>query len=124
MVLLFAAGLTIAPTLIAQQFLLDRLVKQRMNLAQGLLSAANSSGVAIGTLAGGVIIDHVGVWLSTTAAAGTAVLAAALVTSIDCAALEREGAVQPPEQPGDHSDEPVAVLSFPDSTPQREAVPS
>jgi predicted MFS family arabinose efflux permease len=58
---LFLTGLTIAPTLIMQQALLDRTAPaHRLNEAQALLSASNTTGAAIGTAIAGVVIDSAG----------------------------------------------------------------
>lgn len=60
--LLFLTGLTIAPTLIMQQALVDQLAPvDRLNEAQAFLSAANTTGAAAGTAAAGVLIDVHGV---------------------------------------------------------------
>jgi MFS family permease len=76
--LLFLTGLTIAPTLIMQQTLLDRISPaHRLNEAQALLSAANTTGAAIGTAIAGLVIDLAGVaWSFAGAAAGVVVAAA------------------------------------------------
>ncbi len=59
--LLFLTGLTIAPTLIMQQSQLDLgTPRHRLNEAQSLLSAANTTGAAAGTALAGLIIDHRG----------------------------------------------------------------
>jgi MFS family permease len=59
--LLFLTGLTIAPTLIMQQHLLDQLAPaHRLNEAQAFLSAANTTGAAVGTAIAGILIDTVG----------------------------------------------------------------
>ncbi|MFD3444558.1 MFS transporter [Microbacteriaceae bacterium 4G12] len=70
---LFLTGLTIAPTLIMQQALLDRAAPpHRLNEAQALLSAANTTGAAIGTAIAGVVIDGAGLsWSFGGAALGT-----------------------------------------------------
>ncbi len=70
---LFLTGLTIAPTLIMQQALLDRAAPaHRLNEAQALLSAANTTGAAIGTAIAGIVIDAAGLsWSFAGAAAGT-----------------------------------------------------
>ena len=75
---LFLTGLTIAPTLIMQQTLLDRIAPaRRLNEAQALLSAANTTGAAIGTAIAGIVIDLAGVsWSFAGAAAGVVVAAA------------------------------------------------
>jgi predicted MFS family arabinose efflux permease len=74
---LFLTGLTIAPTLIMQQTLLDRISPaHRLNEAQALLSAANTTGAAVGTAIAGVVIDLAGVsWSFAGAAAGVVVAA-------------------------------------------------
>lgn len=60
--LLFCTGLTIAPTLIMQQSLLDHLTPgYRLNEAQSLLSAVNMVGMAAGTALAGILIDFRGV---------------------------------------------------------------
>jgi MFS family permease len=75
---LFLTGLTIAPTLIMQQALLDQLVPPaRLNEAQSFLSASNTAGAALGTAIAGVVIDVAGLsWSFAGAAAGVAVAAA------------------------------------------------
>ena len=76
---LFLTGLTIAPTLIMQQALLDQLVPPtRLNEAQAFLSASNTAGAALGTAIAGIVIDVAGLsWSFGGAALGVA--AAALV---------------------------------------------
>ncbi|HVX42983.1 MAG TPA: MFS transporter [Mycobacteriales bacterium] len=55
---LFLAGLSIAPSLIMQQNILDGLAPpQRVNEAQALLTAAGTSGAAAGTAIAGILID-------------------------------------------------------------------
>ncbi len=55
---LFLTGLAIAPTLIMQQALLDQLAPaDRLNEAQAFLSAANTTGAAVGTAIAGIVID-------------------------------------------------------------------
>lgn len=55
---LFVAGLSIAPSLIMQQNVLDHLApRNRANEAQALLTAAGTSGAAAGTAAAGITID-------------------------------------------------------------------
>jgi MFS family permease len=79
---LFLTGLTIAPTLIMQQSLLDRLAPaDRLNEAQAFLSASNTTGAALGTAIAGIVIDVAGLpWsfggaaLGVLFAAGVAVL--------------------------------------------------
>jgi MFS family permease len=59
--LLFLTGLTIAPTLIMQQQLLDHLAPaHRLNEAQAFLSASNTTGAAVGTAIAGILIDTAG----------------------------------------------------------------
>jgi MFS family permease len=59
---LFLTGLSIAPVLIMQQNLLDRLAPaHRLNEAQAFLSAANTTGAAVGTAVAGLVIDLAGV---------------------------------------------------------------
>ncbi|HEY0240888.1 MAG TPA: MFS transporter [Friedmanniella sp.] len=79
---LFLTGLTIAPTLIMQQALLDQLVPPaRLNEAQAFLSASNTAGAALGTAIAGVVIDVAGLsWSFGGAALGAA--AAALVARL------------------------------------------
>ena len=79
---LFLTGLTIAPTLIMQQALLDQLVPPgRLNEAQAFLSASNTSGAALGTAVAGVVIDAGGpAWSYAGAAVG--ILAAAVVAVV------------------------------------------
>jgi MFS family permease len=80
--LLFLTGLTIAPTLIMQQGLLDQLAPaHRLNEAQAFLSASNTTGAALGTAIAGVVIDVAGLsWsfggaaLGMVAAAGVSLL--------------------------------------------------
>lgn len=74
---LFLTGLTIAPTLIMQQTLVDRLTPQpRLNEAQALLSAANTTGAAVGTAIAGIVIDVAGLsWSFAGAALGVLVAA-------------------------------------------------
>ena len=79
---LFLTGLTIAPTLIMQQALLDQLAPaDRLNEAQAFLSASNTTGAALGTAIAGIVIDVGGLsWsfggaaLGVLFAAGVAVL--------------------------------------------------
>ncbi|GAA2110049.1 MFS transporter [Microlunatus panaciterrae] len=82
MPLLFVTGVTIAPTLIMQQNLLDHLAPQhRLNEAQALLSASNTTGAAAGTALAGVLIDFHGLnWSFGGAAIGVA--SAALIATI------------------------------------------
>jgi hypothetical protein len=79
---LFVTGLTVAPTLIMQQGLLDHLAPpHRLNEAQAFLSAANTTGAAVGTALAGILIDFFGLGWSfggAAAAAGLAALVAVL----------------------------------------------
>ncbi len=78
---LFLTGLTIAPTLIMQQALLDHLVPgHRLNEAQAFLSASNTTGAAVGTAVAGVVIDVAGLsWSYGGAALGVAAAAVVAV---------------------------------------------
>ena len=69
---LFLTGLTIAPTLIMQQALLDHLAPaDRLNEAQAFLSASNTTGAALGTAIAGIVIDAAGLpWAFAGAALG------------------------------------------------------
>jgi MFS family permease len=59
---LFLTGLTIAPTLVMQQALLDHVTPlHRLNEAQAFLGSANTTGAAIGTAIAGFLIDYSGV---------------------------------------------------------------
>ncbi|MBA8793392.1 MFS family permease [Friedmanniella endophytica] len=63
--LLFCTGLSIAPTLIMQQALLDHLAPgHRLNEAQAFLSASNTTGAAAGTALAGLLIDGYGLTFS------------------------------------------------------------
>jgi MFS family permease len=76
---LFLTGLTIAPTLIMQQTLLDRLApRQRLNEAQAFLAAANTTGAAVGTAIAGIVIDLAGLSWSFAGAAAGVMLAAGI----------------------------------------------
>jgi len=83
--LLFLTGCTIAPILIMQQALLDRLAPaHRLNEAQAFLSAANTTGGAAGTAIAGLVIDYAGLGVSFGGAAvgaGAAALVAILSQS-------------------------------------------
>lgn len=72
--LLFLAGLSIAPSLIMLQNLIDVLAPaHRVNEAQAWLSAASTTGAATGTAIAGLVIDAVGVtWGFAAAAAAVA----------------------------------------------------
>ncbi|HSU34233.1 MAG TPA: MFS transporter [Propionibacteriaceae bacterium] len=78
---LFLTGLTIAPTLIMQQSLLDRLAPaDRLNEAQAFLSASNTTGAALGTAVAGIVIDVAGLsWSFGGAALGVLFAAAVAV---------------------------------------------
>jgi predicted MFS family arabinose efflux permease len=73
--LLFLAGLSIAPSLIMLQNLIDALAPtHRVNEAQAWLSAASTTGAATGTAIAGIVIDAAGVpWGFAGAAAAVAV---------------------------------------------------
>ncbi len=59
---LFLAGLSIAPAIIVMQNLMDRSAPvHRIGEAQAWLSTANTTGVAVGTAAAGVVIETLGV---------------------------------------------------------------
>lgn len=79
--LLFVTGVTIAPTLIMQQSLVDHLAPaDRLNEAQAFLSAANTTGAAAGTALAGVLIDFHG--LDWSYAGASAALALAVVVAL------------------------------------------
>jgi MFS family permease len=80
---LFLTGLTIAPTLIMQQALLDHLAPaHRLNEAQAFLSASNTTGAAVGTAVSGIVIDLAGLpWSFGGAALGA--LFAALIAVLN-----------------------------------------
>ena len=79
---LFVVGLAIAPSLIIQQALVDASAPQgRTTEAQAWLSTAVTTGGALGTAAGGVVIEHAGVptaFACAAAALGGAALVALL----------------------------------------------
>ncbi len=80
--LLFVTGVTIAPTLIMQQSLLDHLSpSDRLNEAQAFLSASNTTGAAAGTELAGILIDFHGLAWSFGGAAIGAALAAVIATA-------------------------------------------
>lgn len=90
--LLFLIGLTIAPNLIIQQNLVDRLAPVgRVSEAQAWLSTSLTTGSAAGTAAAGALIQAVGVTASFSAAA--AALAVAVVVALG--AQPSFGAVTP-----------------------------
>ncbi|WP_375432743.1 MFS transporter [uncultured Friedmanniella sp.] len=77
--LLFCTGATVAPTLIMQQSLLDHLAPaDRLNEAQSLLTASNTTGAAAGTALAGLLIDFRGLDYSFAGAGFCAALAAVL----------------------------------------------
>lgn len=77
--LLFLTGLTIAPTLIMQQNLLDTLAPpNRVNEAQSFLTASNTSGAAAGTALAGILIDYHGLSWSFAGAAIAVAMAASI----------------------------------------------
>jgi len=82
MPVLFLTGLTIAPTLVMQQSLLDHVTPlHRLNEAQAFLGSANTTGAAIGTAIAGFLIDYAGIVASFSGAAvfaGCAALTALL----------------------------------------------
>jgi MFS family permease len=79
MPLLFLAGLSIAPSLIIAQNLMDRLLAQgRRSEGQAWLSTASTTGAAAGTAVAGLLIDRLGLEWSFAAAAGAAVVGSAL----------------------------------------------
>ena len=90
---LFLTGLTIAPTLIMQQGLLDHLAPpDRLNEAQAFLSASNTTGAAVGTAIAGIVIDIGGVpWSFGGAALG--VLCAAGVALLNRRAVRSRAAI-------------------------------
>jgi MFS family permease len=104
---LFLTGLTIAPTLIMQQGLLDHLAPtHRLNEAQAFLSASNTTGAAVGTAIAGIVIDVAGLSWSFGGAALAALFAAAV------AARRQLRRLFPPRRPGLHaSDQPSAAQS-------------
>src|SRR5690606_12815914 len=80
--LLFCTGLTIAPTLIMQQALLDHLTPAyRLNEAQSMLSAGNSVGAAAGTALAGLLIDFRGVGMAFACAAVAAGVASLIAVA-------------------------------------------
>ncbi len=101
---LFLTGLTIAPILIMQQALLDRLAPaNRLNEAQALLSASNTTGAAIGTAVAGLVIDVAGVaWSFGGAAVGALVAAGVAVLN------QRRWPALRPRAAGDDDPNPAA----------------
>jgi MFS family permease len=90
---LFLTGLTIAPTLIMQQALLDHLAPpHRLNEAQAFLSASNTTGAAMGTAIAGIVIDIAGLPWSFSGAA-LCVLCAAGVAVFNRRAASRSRTV-------------------------------
>ncbi len=89
MPVLFLTGLSIAPTLVMQQSLLDHVTPlHRLNEAQAFLGSANTTGAAIGTAIAGFLIDFAGIVASFTGAAIFAACAA-LVALLSRRALSR-----------------------------------
>lgn len=79
---LFCTGLTIAPSLISQQRLMDQLAPaNRLNEAHSMLSAVTQVGGAIGTAFAGIMIDLHGVSTSFTGAAIAAVVCCAVAVA-------------------------------------------
>ncbi|WP_168207575.1 MFS transporter [Microlunatus elymi] len=81
--LLFCTGLTIAPSLIMMQGLVDHLTPtNRLNEAQSMLSSVNQVGAAVGTALAGMLIDAHGVgWSFGGAALAVAICCVASVGS-------------------------------------------
>jgi predicted MFS family arabinose efflux permease len=81
--ILFVAGLSISPTIIMCQNLIDVLAPpERLNEAQAWMSSGITTGAAAGTAVAGVVIDAVGVPGSFgNAAAATALAALAALAS-------------------------------------------
>lgn len=100
---LFCTGLTIAPTLIMQQSLLDQLTPMyRLNEAQSMLSASNMVGAAVGTAIAGLTIDYRGLAWSF-GCAGLAALVASVaglcgqsIWRRSAAAVQPDGPTSPP----------------------------
>jgi MFS family permease len=92
---LFLAGLSIAPSLIMQQNLLDGLSPpHRINEAQALLTAAGTSGAAAGTAIAGILIDAGGPRVSF----GGAAIAIGLAATVALLSQRRwHGAAMPDE---------------------------
>ena len=90
---LFLTGCTVAPTLVMQQSLLDQVTPaHRLNEAQAFLSAATTTGGALGTAIAGFVIDGWGLSAAFAGAAIGAALAAAIALASQAhwrAALER-----------------------------------
>lgn len=81
--MLFCTGLTIAPTLIMQQGLLDHLAPvERLNEAQSMLSSVTQVGGAVGTAVAGLLIDSHGLRWSFSGAA--IAVAASCIVAIGC----------------------------------------
>ena len=81
--LLFCTGLTIAPSLIMMQGLIDHLTpSNRLNEAQSMLSSVNQVGAAVGTAVAGVLIDAHGVgWSFGGAAVAVGICCVAAISS-------------------------------------------
>lgn len=104
--LLFLTGLTIAPSLIIFQGLLDRLSpRNRMTEAQSLLSASQTTGVAAGTAVAGFTIDA---WLAPGGITGAcvAVGAAAVLAIVLRSRWRRTGTAVGPPRPEQRSASP------------------
>lgn len=97
--LLVVTGATIAPTLIMQQSLLDHLAPgHRLNEAQALLSAANTTGAAAGTALAGVLIDYHGLgWSFAGAALAAGVAAGVAIASLSHWRAASDAVGQEPE---------------------------
>ena len=90
---LVVAGLSIAPTLIISQNVVDRLSPaHRVSEAQSWLSTASTTGAAAGTAMAGLLVDHLGIswsFAGAVCAAAAACCAAALGQSSWTAVLKR-----------------------------------
>ena len=95
---LLVAGLSIAPTLIISQNVVDRLSHpHRVSEAQSWLSTASTTGAAAGTATAGLLVDHLGIswsFAGAVCAAAVACCAAALGQSSWTAVL-RHGPARP-----------------------------
>ncbi len=112
--MLFGTGLTIAPSLIMQQGLLDQLTPtNRLNEAQSMLASVNQVGAAVGTAVAGVLIDSRGLSWSFIGAASAVGLCC-------CAALVSQGhwvrsIVSATQQPVGPVDAPAKACGSPGS---------
>jgi MFS family permease len=104
--LLFCTGLTIAPSLIMQQGLLDQLTpSNRLNEAQSMLSSVNQVGAALGTALAGMLIDSRGLsWSFIGAACGVALCCIAAIASQGHWLRSILSLTPPVESPADASD--------------------